>query len=129
MDSNGMIPLPNHMDFEAMLKPRGTRPSNQDLIDPLPTYAPWVVVSFSAKWCGPCQKLDKKSLVAAIPAVKWYAVDVDENDTTLGYCGLKSIPSFVIIKDGVFKDRKSGAGSVEEILTWLHSNGVPFETN
>ncbi len=129
MDSNGMTPLPNHMDFEAMLKPRGTRPSNQDLIDPRPTYASWVVVSFSSKWCGPCQKLDKKLLVKHTPGVKWYAVDVDENDTTLGYCGLKSIPSFVIIKDGVFKDRKSGAGSVEEILTWLHSNGVPFETN
>ena len=124
MDSNGMTPLPDHAKFEAMLRPRGNRPSLEDINV---AYDPYVVVCFSARWCGPCKALDKKSLVALTPRVKWYAVDVDENTTTLGYCGLSSIPSFVVIKDGVFVDRKSGAGSVDDVLQWLASVGVPFQ--
>ena len=123
MDSNGMMPLPDHAMFEALLRPRGNRPSLEDVNVP---YSPWVVVCFSAKWCGPCKALDKKSLVQYTPRVKWYAVDVDENTTTLGYCSLRSIPSFVVLKDGVFLDRKSGAGSAEEVLQWLERVGVPL---
>ena len=117
------MPLPDHAMFEALLRPRGNRPSLEDVNVP---YSPWVVVSFSAKWCGPCKALDKKSLVQYTPRVKWYSVDVDENTTTLGYCSLRSIPSFVVLKDGVFLDRKSGAGSAEEVLQWLESLGVPL---
>ena len=123
MDSNGMTPLPDHAMFEALLRPRGNRPSLEDVNV---AYSPWVVVCFSAKWCGPCKALDKKALVQYSPRVKWYAVDVDENTTTLGYCSLRSIPSFVVLKDGVFLDRKSGAGSAEEVLQWLESLGVPL---
>jgi thioredoxin-like negative regulator of GroEL len=119
-----MTPLPDHAMFEALLRPRGNRPSLEDVNV---SYSPWVVVCFSAKWCGPCKALDKKSLVQYTPRVKWYAVDVDENTTTLGYCGLRSIPSFVVLKDGVFLDRKSGAGSAEEVLQWLESVGVPLK--
>jgi thioredoxin-like negative regulator of GroEL len=124
MDSNGMTPLPDHAMFEALLRPRGNRPSLEDVNI---AYSPWVVVCFSAKWCGPCKALDKKSLVQYTPRVKWYAVDVDENTTTLGYCSLRSIPSFVVLKDGVFLDRKSGAGSADEVLEWLASVGVPLK--
>jgi thiol-disulfide isomerase/thioredoxin len=119
-DENGMMLLPNHLDFEKMLRPR--RPTSDGFLD---DYAPWVVVCFTAKWCGPCQKLNKKLLVEATPGVNWYSVDVDINKTSLGYCGLQSIPSFVIIKDGVFVDKRSGGGSPADILLWLSNHEVP----
>jgi thioredoxin 1 len=114
-----MIPLHEHLDLEALFRPR--RPTSDGFLD---EYHPYVVVSFSAKWCGPCQKLNKQLLVEVTPEVKWYAVDVDINKTSLGYCGLQTIPSFVLIKDGSFTDRKTG-GSVQEILLWLQKNEVP----
>ncbi len=32
--------------------------------------------------------------------IKWYECDVDENDYTPGYCGVKSIPAFLAIVNG-----------------------------
>ena len=125
MDSNGMIHLPSHEFFEGLLKPRGTRP-NQDWNEQPKTYDQFVAVCFHASWCGPCRRLDKATLVKTTPHIKWYSCDVDEVQETLGYCGLQSIPSFVLIKDGVFTARKSGAGSVGELLQWLQENGFPF---
>lgn len=122
-DKNGMIPLPNHMDFERLFRPR--RPIEDGFIGG--NYSSWVVVSFSASWCGPCQRLNKKLIVDATPEVVWYAVDIDENKTSLGYAGCDGIPAFVIIKDGVFVDRKVGANSVADVLNWLNKYNVPVD--
>lgn len=121
-DSNGMMLLPNHEAFEAMLRPR--RPTEDGFNG---IYLPWVVICFSAKWCGPCKRLDKKSIVDATPDVQWYACDIDENNYTLPYCSLKSIPSFALIRDGTFLDTKAGASSVADVLDWLKSKGVPLQ--
>ena len=123
-DPNGMIPLPSHEAFEAMLRPR--RPTQDGFFD---TYSPWVVVCFSASWCGPCKKLDKKSMVDATPGITWYACDVDDNPTTLQYCSLKSIPSFVLIKDGTFLETNSGLVDANAVLHWLLSKGAPVKSN
>jgi thioredoxin-like negative regulator of GroEL len=114
-----MIPLPNHEAFEAMLRPRKNVEGYVEQ-----TYPEWVCICFSATWCGPCKRLDKTALVAATPGIVWYSCDVDENNHTLGFCGLHSIPGFCLIKNGNFKDRKTGASSVQDVLNWLVSNGV-----
>jgi thioredoxin-like negative regulator of GroEL len=108
--------------MEALLRPR--RPIQDGFLD---DYDPYVVIAFSAKWCGPCQRLNKKLLVDVTPEVTWYSVDVDINKTSLGYCGLQNIPSFVVIKDGLFSDKMNGAGSIQEILLWLQKNDVPVD--
>jgi len=102
-----------------MLRPR--RPIEDGFSD---SYPPFVVISFSAKWCGPCRLLDKEAIVKSSPGVSWYHCDVDVNDVTLGYCGLKAIPSFVMIKDGDFKDRLEGPANANVVLSWLSSHGV-----
>jgi thiol-disulfide isomerase/thioredoxin len=112
-----MTPLQSHQAFEDMLRPRGNRPSQyfEDV-----TYDKWVVVCFSAKWCGPCQRLNKRLIVEKTPGVKWYSCDVDENDVTLGYCSLKGIPGFCIIKDGVFKDKNRAQPMKTMFFPGLH---------
>ncbi len=112
--------LTSQTEFEQLIGRSG---------EPLPPgveLPPFTIVYFTARWCGPCQRLDKKSIVRATPGVSWYAVDVDENDTTLGYCSCRSIPAFVVIKDGLFVDKKEGASSAQDVLDWLRSKGVPI---
>jgi len=116
-----LTPLPSHEAFERMLAPR--RPTEDGFLD---KYDPWVCVVFTASWCGPCNRLDKEAIAEASPAITWYVCDVDENQTTLGYCSLKSIPSFCLLKNGVYKANKAGASSKQEVLDWLSEQGVPL---
>jgi thioredoxin-like negative regulator of GroEL len=58
------------------------------------------VIYFTAKWCGPCNRLPLDKIVNANPKIAWYICDIDENDYTSGYCGIKSIPTFIPIVNG-----------------------------
>ena len=60
---------------------------------------PVTIVYFTATWCGACRALDMPALEAAWPNVNWLKCDVDQNTYTPGYCSIRSIPSFVAIKD------------------------------
>ena len=120
MTSPQMIPLRSQAEFENLLRPR--RATEDDIQK---AYAPYMVLSFSATWCGPCKRLDKMSAVRQSPKVVWVAIDVDEVPEALAYCGLQSIPSFVLLKDGTFVDRIAGVRGPEDILAWLEKNMVP----
>ena len=90
MDNHAeMMPLPSQEFFESLIKKNPPNP-----------HEPIVIISFSADWCGPCKRLDKQFLVNLSDKIKWYKCDLDENDYTPGYCGVKSIPAFLAIVNG-----------------------------
>ena len=88
-----------------------------------PTDAPQpriTVVYFTASWCGACRRLNLPALEEATPTVNWLKCDIDQNDYTAGYCGIRSIPSFLIIVD------KNIAGTLQDndnarVITWVKS--------
>lgn len=90
-----MIPLNSQEQFETLLKPIGPTGKPAD---------PFVIVYFTASWCGACSMLDFNRIRATRQSltheITWYKCDVDVNKYTLGYCGLSKIPSFVFIKSG-----------------------------
>ena len=57
---------------------------------------PWIVY-FTAKWCGPCQRLDTESLTktAEEKGIAIWKCELTVNDYTGGYCGIRSMPTFV----------------------------------
>lgn len=103
--------------FETMLRPRakGTQSDSNK------TYAPWVGIAFGAPWCGPCRSIDKEALVVSTPEIRWYYCNVDVNNYTLGYCGLQSIPAFLLIKDGIPLQPFVGGARQEVLLKWIRS--------
>jgi thioredoxin 1 len=73
----------------------------------------FVVVDFSAAWCGPCkvilpyiQELAKGDLSAHIAFCK---VDVDDTPDVAEYCGVSAMPTFMAYKNGVKVGQTTGA--------------------
>ena len=113
-----MIDLPSHSYFEQLLG-RG-EPTDE----PLP---PFVVLYFTASWCAKCKTLDLPAIVSSVPDAVWYKNDIDINEQTYAYSVLRSIPSFVVIKNKkymgkydieVAKERKEKI-TQETIINWL----------
>lgn len=115
-----MTPLPSHEFFESLFKSR--RPIDGSFMEPCD---PWVCVQFSASWCGPCRRLDKTAIVKHSSKITWYYCDIDENEVSLGYAGMRSIPGFCLIREGALKGTKAGASGTQDVLAWLASEGAP----
>lgn len=63
-----------------------------------------VLVDFGATWCGPCQKMLpilEKIADENIATLKVVKVDIDESPTSSSKMAIRSVPTFMIFKDGV----------------------------
>ena len=104
-----MIDLPSHTYFEQLLG-RGEATD-----EPLPSLS---VVYFTAKWCKKCQSFNLDKIMAALPQATWFKNDIDENEDTYAYCSLRSIPSFVVLKDKKYMGALSKT-TEEGVKEWL----------
>jgi thioredoxin-like negative regulator of GroEL len=80
-------------------------PLTQDILEKLlqnslPDQAPYIAIYFTAKWCGPCNALPLDKIIMLNKNIMWYICDVDENKYSSGYCGIKSVPSFMGVING-----------------------------
>ena len=77
-----------------------------------------VVVDFWASWCAPCMM--QSPVVDAIaeehPEIKVGKVNVDEQPELASAFAVQSIPTLVIIQDGITKEILVGLHSKEQIL-------------
>jgi len=93
------------------------------LQDPEPgTVIPdFTVIYFTAAWCSACRRLDIPKLEAAFPNVNWLKCDVDENNYTGGYCGVRSIPTFLIVSKKKILGTL-GSSDTQKVGDWIQSN-------
>lgn len=63
----------------------------------------YLLFYFTAKWCGPCQKI--KPMVVKLQEglqtnnIKFYVIDIDDNDELCEKCNVSSVPTFILFKD------------------------------
>jgi thioredoxin 1 len=69
------------------------------------------VKRFTATWCGPCKVLAPvfEQIQASFPDVTFETIDVDENREAAQENFVTSIPTVIFEKDGVAKQRFTGA--------------------
>lgn len=79
---------------------------------------PVVLVDFWAAWCGPCKmmnpiltKLSEQHTIAK--------VNVDEEPELVERFEIRSMPTFLLFRDGKITDRHVGAAGRDAVESWL----------
>lgn len=83
-----------------------------------------VLIDFFAEWCGPCRMVSPlvDELAAEHPEFLICKVNVDEAGAIAERFGVQSIPTLVVLKDGIEVERATGARPKKQILKLLENH-------
>ena len=76
---------------------------------------------FTADWCGPCKRV--RPVVEEInkdSVVKFKIIDVDSEMELVKAFEIKSVPTFIVIKDGEIVRRATGSQTKDNLLEMLN---------
>ena len=79
------------------------------------------VIYFTASWCGACRRLDIPAIQAATEGANWLKCDVDINTYTGGFCGIRSIPTFLIVADKAVVGTL-GSSDTKKVIAWIQEH-------
>ena len=74
-------------------------------------------IKFGATWCGPCKLMDKVfvKLDAEFDNINCFTVDIDDVPDLARQFNIQSIPTVVVLKDGVELQRAVGVSLIEPL--------------
>lgn len=81
-----------------------------------------VLVDFSASWCAPCSAMEpilEKLAEEVVGAYKVVKVDIDENTSLTKQYGVRSVPTFLVFKNGKVVSNHTGRTSKDSLLKLL----------
>ncbi len=75
------------------------------------------VLYFTAEWCNPCQRTRPVAEeLKREGVIDFLFVDADTEIELIEKFGIKSIPTYILIEDGLEVDRMNGAKTRDEFL-------------
>ena len=115
---------PQILPPKSIIQSLKTQEEFEHLYSPNPSLAPPrypILINFTASWCGPCKRVDWDFLLeefgSSFGAI--YKCDVDENKYTPGFCGVKSIPSWMILKGPKKAEGAIQISETSRVATWI----------
>jgi len=75
------------------------------------------ILYFTADWCHPCKKVKPivEELNRESSGVKFQVIDADSETELIKSFEVKSVPTFIVLEDGVEIKRASGAQTREQL--------------
>ena len=76
---------------------------------------------FTADWCAPCKRV--RPIVEEInkdSAIKFKIIDVDSEMELVKAFEIKSVPTFIVIKNGEIVSRSTGSQTKDNLLEMLN---------
>ena len=84
----------------------------------------YLLFYFTAKWCGPCQKI--KPMILKLKEglqtdkIKFYMIDIDENNELCEKCNVTSVPTFLLFRKRSLITKTSGA-NINNIINMVNN--------
>ena len=80
-----------------------------------------VLIDFYADWCMPCKMLAPviEEIASEATEVKVFKVNIDEEPELAQEFDIMSIPTLMVMKDGLVVDKVAGVRGKEDILNML----------
>lgn len=107
------LPLSSHEQFEAMYSPE---------------FKGVALIYFTANWCGACKRVNWDFLFEEFPELAIYKCDVDENNYTPGYCGVRSIPTFLMVGPAKQLIGPMQSSDTGKIAAWIKTSLTQVNT-
>ena len=88
----------------------------------------WCVVEFWAEWCSPCRSM--MDLVEDISSdfegeISFFSVNVDDNSLLATEMRIGTVPTILLMRDGIITHRWQGLVSRENILLDIQRLSIP----
>jgi thioredoxin 1 len=80
-----------------------------------PRLADGQLLMFTAKWCGACQRMKPVAADLSREGFDIRTIDVDSNQQKAQRYGIRSIPTFVLVRNGQEVRRQNGAVSADAL--------------
>ena len=77
------------------------------------------LIYFTADWCGACKRIDWEFLMEEFPELPVYLCDIDVNKYTPGFCGVRSIPNFMLVTGPSKAAGPHQSSDTAKVATWI----------
>ncbi|WP_209015636.1 thioredoxin [Roseibium sp. RKSG952] len=78
-----------------------------------------VLVDFYAQWCGPCKAMAPTLDKIDGEVAKVVKIDIEEAQDLATKYAVRSVPTFVVFKNGEATDQRAGGMTEGQLRSWL----------